>query len=282
VGNLVLITGTSSGIGLATAIECAAAGFRVIATMRNLDRRKALDEAAQARGVSSSISVEQLDVTADHVVPKIRELVLKYGPFYGLVNNAGIAIGGAFEEQSEADVREQFETNVFGLMAVTRAVLPTMRAAQRGRIINVSSVAGRVGLPLVSTYAATKHAVEGLSESLRWELEAFGIDVCLVEPGTFKTPIFFANLRRGANITAAGPYSAVTEMVEKLFLEEAEKAPAPDAVGRAIAGLLGAESPRFRTAIGTDARTLVTLRRMVPDRLFASGIRRLLNLPRLR
>ncbi len=279
-GNLVLITGTSSGIGLSSAIECAAAGFRVIATMRNLDRRNELDEAAKARSVS--LSIEQLDVTADHVVPKVRELVLKYGPFYGLVNNAGIAIGGAFEEQSEADVREQFETNVFGLMAVTRAVLPTMRAAKRGRIVNVSSLSGRVGLPLVSTYAATKHAVEGLSESLRWELEGFGIDVCLVEPGTFKTPIFFANLRRGANIPAAGPYTAMSEIVEKLFLEEAEKAPAPDAVGRAIAALLGQESPRFRTVIGTDARTLVTLRRMVPDRLFASGIRRLLNLPRLR
>jgi NAD(P)-dependent dehydrogenase (short-subunit alcohol dehydrogenase family) len=280
VGNLVLITGTSSGIGLSAAVECAAAGFRVIATMRDVDRRKALDEAAKARGVS--VAVEQLDVTAEHVVPKIRELVLKYGPFYGLVNNAGIAVGGAFEEQSEADVREQFETNVFGLMAVTRAVLPSMRAAKRGRIINVSSISGRVGLPLVSTYAATKHAVEGLSESLRWELEGFGIDVCLVEPGTFKSPIFFEQLRRGAGVPTSGPYSALTEMVEKLFLEEAEKASAPDAVGRAIAVLLGQESPRFRTVIGTDARTLVTLRRMVPDRLFASGIRRLLNLPRLR
>jgi NAD(P)-dependent dehydrogenase (short-subunit alcohol dehydrogenase family) len=280
VGNLVLITGTSSGIGLSASIECAAEGHRVVATMRNLDRRKALDEAAKARGVT--IHVEQLDVTAENVVPKIRELVLKYGPFYGLVNNAGIAIGGAFEEQSEADVREQFETNVFGLMAVTRAVLPAMRAARRGRIINVSSISGRVGLPLVSTYAATKHAVEGLSESLRWELEGFGIDVCLVEPGTFKTPIFFDNLRRGANIPSAGPYTALSDIIEKLFLDEAEKAPPPDAVGRTIAELLGETSPRFRTVIGTDARTLVTLRRMVPDRLFASGIRRLLNLPRLR
>ena len=278
--NLVLITGTSSGIGLSAAVECAAAGLRVIATMRDLERRKALDDAAKECGVT--LAVEQLDVTADNVTPKIRELVLKYGPFFGLVNNAGIAVGGAFEEQSEADVREQFETNVFGLMAVTRAVLPTMRAAQRGRIVNVSSISGRVGLPLVSAYAATKHAVEGLSESLRWELEGFGIDVCLVEPGTFKTPLFFANLRRGANIPAAGPYTALSEVVEKLFLEEAEKAPAPDLVGRTIAGLLGEATPRFRTVIGTDARTLVTLRRMVPDRLFASGIRRLLNLPRLR
>jgi NAD(P)-dependent dehydrogenase (short-subunit alcohol dehydrogenase family) len=280
VANLVLITGTSSGIGLSAAIECAVAGLRVVATMRDLGRRQALDDAAKARGVS--IDVEQLDVTTDQVVPKVRELVLKYGPFFGLVNNAGIAIGGVFEEQSEADVREQFETNVFGLMAVTRAVLPAMRAAQRGRIVNVSSISGRVGLPLVSAYAATKHAVEGLSESLRWELEGFGIDVCLVEPGTFKTPIFFDNLRRGAHVPSTGPYSALSGVVEKLFLEEAEKAPPPDAVGRAIAGLLGEASPRFRTVVGTDARTLVTLQRMVPDRLFASAIRRLLNLPRLR
>lgn len=279
-GNLVLVTGTSSGIGLSTAIECAAAGHRVVATMRDLEKRKALDAAAKARGVT--VHVEQLDVTAENVVPKIRELILKYGPFYGLVNNAGIAIGGAFEEQSEADVRDQFETNVFGLMTVTRAVLPAMRAANRGRIINVSSISGRVGLPLVSAYAASKHAVEGLSEALRWELEGFGINVCLVEPGTFKTPIFFENLRRGANISSAGPYTALSERVEKLFLEDAEKAPPPDAVGRTIAELLRAPSPRFRTVIGTDARALVTLRRMVPDRLFASGIRRLLNLPRLR
>ena len=278
--NLVLITGTSSGIGLSAAVECAAAGLRVIATMRDLERRKALDDAAKERGVT--LAVEQLDVTADNVTPKIRELVLKYGPVFGLVNNAGIAVGGAFEEQSEADVREQFETNVFGLMAVTRAVLPTMRAAQRGRIVNVSSISGRVGLPLVSAYAATKHAVEGLSESLRWELEGFGIDVCLVEPGTFKTSIFFDNLRRGANVAQAGPYAELSANVEKMLLEEAEKAPPPDAVGRTIAALLGEVSPRFRTVVGTDARTLVTLRRMVPDRLFASAIRRLLNLPRLR
>jgi NAD(P)-dependent dehydrogenase (short-subunit alcohol dehydrogenase family) len=280
VGELVLITGTSSGIGLSAAIECAAAGLRVVATMRNVGKRAPLDEAAKARGVT--LDVEQLDVTAEGVGAKIRELVLKYGPFYGLVNNAGIGVGGAFEEQSDADIRDQFETNVFGLMAVTRAVLPSMRAAQRGRVINVSSLSGRVAFPLVSIYAATKHAVEGFSESLRWELEPFGIEVCLVEPGTFKTSIFFDNQRRGANVARAGPYGPLIEAVEKLVLDEAEKAPPPDAVGKAIARLLKEPSPRFRSLIGMDARTLVTLRRMVPDRLFASGIRRLLHMPRSR
>jgi NAD(P)-dependent dehydrogenase (short-subunit alcohol dehydrogenase family) len=248
--------------------------------MRNLERRKPLLETAETRGVT--LDVEQLDVTSDGASAKIRELTLKYGPVYALVNNAGVAFGGAFEEQSEADVREQFETNVFGMMAVTRAVLPSMRAAQRGRIINVSSLSGRVALPLVSIYAATKHAVEGFSESLRWEVEPFGIEVCLVEPGTFKTPIFAGNRRRGANAATSGAYAALSETVEKLLLEEQERAPAPGAVGKAIAALVLDPSPRFRSLIGIDARTLVTLRRMVPDRLFASGIRRLLHLPRSR
>lgn len=286
-GELVLITGTSSGIGLSAAVECAAAGHRVVATMRDLGRRKALLDAAEARGVG--LDVEQLNVTSEGVPAKIRELTLKYGPFFALVNNAGIAREGAFEEQSDADVREQFETNVFGMMSVIRAALPSMRAAQRGRIINVSSLSGRVAFPTLSVYAATKHAVEGFSEALRWEVESFGIDVCVVEPGTFKTGMFSGSAAakmedapNPAGATAGGPYRALAEVVARVVLEEADKAPPPDAVGKAIAGLVSDPAPRFRTVIGIDARTLVTLRRMVPDRLFASGIRRLLHLQRSR
>src|SRR5262249_23662016 len=140
VGELVLITGTSSGIGLSAAVECAAAGHRVVATMRSPDVQGALLAAAKARGVD--VDVEQLDVTSPGAGAKVKELTLKYGPVYALVNNAGVFHTGAFEEQSDADVWAQFETNVFGLMAVTRAVLPSMPAAGRGRIINVSSLAG--------------------------------------------------------------------------------------------------------------------------------------------
>lgn len=275
-GELILITGTSSGIGLSAAVECAAAGHRVVATMRNIDRRSDLERAATARNVH--VSVEQLDVTSAGVDDKVRELVLKYGPFYGLVNNAGIAVGGAFEDQSEADLRAQFETNVFGLMAVTRAVLPSMRAAGRGRILNVSSLSGRIGLPAVSGYAATKHAVEGFSEALRWEVEPFGVSVVVIEPGTFRTPIFFENGRRGAGVSfEGGPYAEISKNIERLLKEEAERAPPPDAVGRGIARLMGLKSPPFRTIIGRDAQTLVTLRQVVPDRLFATGVRRLLR-----
>jgi short-subunit dehydrogenase len=273
--DLVLITGTSSGIGLATAVECAAAGHRVVATLRNLDKRAALEKAAKERGVK--IEVEQLDVTHDTAGAKVRELVMKYGPIYALVNNAGIAVGGAFEEQSEEDVREQFETNVFGLMAMTRAVLPSMRAAGRGRIINVSSVAGRVTFPLMAIYGATKHAIEGFSEALRWEVEPFGIQVVNVEPGMVKTAIFTENLRRGALVDMTGPYGAMNERIEKLILGNAEKAVSVDGVGGAIARLVTEPSPPFRVVLGNDARALVALHRLLPDRLFSLGMRRVLR-----
>ncbi|WP_437835478.1 SDR family oxidoreductase [Sorangium sp. So ce1153] len=279
-GHLVLVTGSSSGIGLATAVACAAAGHRVIATMRRPEKAGALLAAASARG--ASVEVEQLDVASQGAPDRLREILEKHGPVHALVNNAGIAVGGAFEEQADDDVRAQFETNVFGLMAVTRAVLPSMRIAGRGRIINVSSVSGLVGLPGVSIYAATKHAVEGFSEALRWEVAPFGVHVCLVEPGTFKTEIFFENQRRGAHVSPDGPYAAMTRVLEQLVLEDAAKAPPPAPVAAAILRLIEGASPPFRTLIGRDARALVALRRVIPDRLFATGIRRLVQVPRSR
>jgi len=274
-GELVLITGTSSGIGLATALECAAAGHRVVATLRNLDKRKTLEKAANARGVK--LDIEQLDVTQESAGAKVRELVLKYGPFYALVNNAGIAVAGAFEEQSDSDVRDQFETNVFGVMAVTRAVLPAMRAAGRGRIVNVSSVSGRVAFPLLAVYAATKHAIEGLSEGLRWEVEPFGIRIVNVEPGVVKTPIFFENHRLGELVSKDGPYAALSEIVERIVRGDVEKAPSADVVGATIARLLAEPSPPFRIVLGNEARTVVALRRLLPDRLFSLGMRQALR-----
>ncbi|WP_437756892.1 SDR family oxidoreductase [Sorangium sp. So ce1389] len=279
-GHLVLVTGSSSGIGLATAVACGAAGHRVIATMRRPEKAGALLAAAGARG--ASIEVEQLDVASQGAPDRLREILQKHGPVYALVNNAGIAVGGAFEEQADDDIQAQFETNVFGLMAVTRAVLPSMRSAGRGRIINVSSVSGLVGLPGVSIYAATKHAVEGFSEALRWEVAPFGVHVCLIEPGTFKTEIFFENQRRGAHVSPDGPYAAMTRVLERLVLEDAAKAPPPAPVAAAILRLIEGASPPFRTLIGRDARALVALRRVIPDRLFATGIRRLVQVPRSR
>jgi NAD(P)-dependent dehydrogenase (short-subunit alcohol dehydrogenase family) len=277
VGELVLITGSSSGIGLSAAIECAALGHKVVATLRDLGRREVLERAAKERKVK--IDIEQLDVTtpSDVLQEKVRELVLKYGPFFTLVNNAGIAVGGPFEEQTEEDIRAQFEANVFGLMAVTRAVLPSMRAAGRGRIINVSSTSGRVAMPCVTIYAATKHAVEGFSDGLRWEVEPFNIDVCVVAPGAFRTKIFFENQRRGGLVSMDGPYGPLNRRLEAIVLGRADRSPPPDEVGRTIARLVGEKEPPFRTIVGKDGLALTTLRGVIPDRLFGAALKRVLG-----
>ena len=288
---LVLVTGAESRVGAAAALACATAGHRVVATMADPTQRGELQKQAADRGVQ--VAFEQLDVTTRDVAEKVRELGLKYGPVYALVNAASEAVGCVFEEQTDAEVRLQFETNVIGLMAVTRAVLPMMRAAQRGRIVNVSGVAGRVGLPALAVFAATKHAVEGFSESLRWELEPFGIEVCVIEAGAIKAPIALdADRRRSATggnpaevdvKPVAGPYRVLDEAIERLVRDGADSAPSAEAVGKAIARVVAAPTPKVRTAVvGMDARTLVALRSMVPDRLFATGVRRALGLPRPR
>ncbi len=302
---LVLITGTSTGIGLTTAVACALRGFDVIATMRNLERRDALDAevarhelqprtsrtsilpgdrasqppasttpAASARGV---VHIEQLDVTAADVEDKVRELVLKFGPIEHVVNNAGIAVSGGFEEQSDRDVRDQFETNVFGLMAVTRALLPSMRASGRGRVVNVSSIVGRIGLPGLAPYAATKHAISGFSEALRHEVAKFGIEVCLVEPGTFKTGVFQKS-RKGHLVDDGGPYAELRRTVMRVISGASETAEGPEELGDKIAELLQVSSPPFRTVVGSQARAAAALKRVAPDGLFSSAVRRLMGL----
>lgn len=286
--SLALITGTSSGIGLATAMACAEQGIEVVATMRNLDRREALQARASAEGLlapddadgatgRAQIHIEQLDVCAEDVEDKVRELVLKYGPFTGLVNNAGIAVAGCFEEQSDQDVRNQFETNVFGVMALTRAFLPSMRAQGRGTIVNVSSISGRVALPGLSIYAATKFALGAFSESLRYEVAQHGLRVCLVEPGTHKTEIFFENQRRGELMGESSAYDATNARLETLMLDGIDAAPGPERVAAAVAALLLSERPPLRVLVGRDAKALHLLRSLAPDAVFEAGVRRVLR-----
>lgn len=281
-GELVFITGTSTGIGLACAVECAAAGFRVVATMRDLSKKEALLQAAAQRNASANLFAEALDVTSSDINIKLNELTSRYGTPFGLVNNAGISVGGAFEEQSDAQVRSQFETNVFGLFAVTRALLPLMRAQGKGRIVNISSISGRMAFALTSTYAATKHAVEGFSEGLRAEVEPFGIQVCLIEPGMIKTPIFYENLRRAELENKDGPYSRVTAHVEALVMKGAANAPPPELVAKTLIKLLTKHRPPFRTPVGTDAKALLLLRYLLPERIFSWAVGASLKPSRIR
>src|ERR1700758_4727640 len=186
---IAIVTGCSSGFGLLTSIELAKAEFRVVATMRDLGRRTKLDENSAASGVT--LDVRELDVTKFVNIPQLTDAVVReYGRIDVLVNNAGFAVAGFAEDIRLEELRLQFETNFFGAVAMTKAVLPTMRQQRSGHIIQVSSIAGLHGSISVSSYSASKHALEGWSESLRMEVNSLGIRVVLVEPGSFDTGIW--------------------------------------------------------------------------------------------
>ncbi len=199
---IALITGASSGFGLLTSIELAKAGFRVVATMRDLGRRARLDHAVSAAGVAPMIDVRALDVTKFETIPGfVDAMVRDYGRLDVLVNNAGFAVAGFAEDIKLDELRLQFETNFFGAVAMTKAALPTMRRQRSGHIIQVSSIAGLLGSVTVSSYSASKHALEGWSESLRLEVNSLGIKVVLVEPGAFQTGIWTRGAVMGEQAT---------------------------------------------------------------------------------
>ena len=190
-----VVTGASSGIGLKASLLLARNGFYTYATMRNLDKSKAIINIKQKEKLS--LEVLKLDVTTDESVNEsIQKITHEQGRIDVLVNNAGYALVGPFEELAIEEFKEQFETNVFGVIRVTQAVLPIMRRQKSGTIVNISSIAGKIGFPLTSAYVSSKFALEGLSESMAYEIEQFGIKVILIEPGVIKTN-FDNNLKIG-------------------------------------------------------------------------------------
>jgi len=199
---IALITGSSSGFGLLTSVELAKAGFRVVASMRDLGRRERLDQAAAAAGVAAQLDIRALEVTDFDALPGFVDAVVRdHGRLDVLVNNAGFAVAGFAEDIKLEELRRQFETNFFGAVAMTKAALPTMRRQRSGHIIQISSIAGLHGSVTVSSYSASKHALEGWSESLRLEINSLGIKVVLVEPGAFQTDIWTRGAVMGANAT---------------------------------------------------------------------------------
>ena len=264
-----LVTGASSGFGLLAAVELARQGYRVFGTMRSPAKRGALEKACLEALVK--VEVMQLDVTRQQSIDAcLFELRMKAGRLDVLVNNAGIALGGYFEDQSDAEVREQFDTNVFGLMAMTRAALPLMREQGHGRIVNVSSIGGRVGTPGLAPYCATKFAVEGFSEALHHELGGDGIEVTLVEPGTFPTDIFFGNRRTAVAATREdGPRRARFVAGERAVYDDMlQRNPDPKRVGEGIARAACEKNPKLRYPVGTDAQTATWAMRLLPARLW--------------
>jgi NAD(P)-dependent dehydrogenase (short-subunit alcohol dehydrogenase family) len=199
---IALITGSCSGFGLLTSVELAQAGFRVVATMRDLGRRERLDQAAGAASVAERVDVRALDVTRfDGLAGFVEDVVRGYGRLDVLLNNAGFAVAGFAEDIQLEELRLQFETNFFGAVVMIKAVLPTMRQQRSGHIIQVSSIVGLHGSVTVSSYSASKHALEGWSESKGMELNGLGIKVVLVEPGAFQTDIWTRGAAMGKAAT---------------------------------------------------------------------------------
>ncbi len=275
--SVVVVTGCSSGIGKLTALEFARRGNTVFATMRNTGKDGPLREEAKAAGVS--VEVLQLDVNdGGSVEGAVAEVVRRAERIDVLVNNAGIGTGGPVEDFDDDEVAAVFETNVFGVIRTTRAVLPQMRAQQDGTIIIVGSLAGKVTAPFSGIYSASKHAVEALADALYYELHPFGIRVVMIEPGDFETEMS-NNSGPARRFTERSPYAEL----EKRFAEARLKLPGggeladAQVVADVIVDAAAAEQPSRRYLVGQDAELLGGLHKQMSDEDFEKAMRTTLD-----
>ncbi|MFD2570478.1 oxidoreductase [Spirosoma soli] len=257
----VLITGASSGIGKATAILLHEKGYQVFATARQTAKMNDLEQ--------MGIRVIAMDVTDEEsMTSAIQRIRNEVSTLDALVNNAGYGSYGAVEDVSMTEARYQFEVNVFGLARLIQLMLPTMRAQHSGRIINVSSIGGRIGEPHGAWYHATKFAVEGFSDSLRMELKQFGIDVVVIQPGAIKTEwnqIARENLLKVSGGTA---YKDLVEKHARMLKTADDRGSEPIVIAQAIAEAIQARKPKTRYAVGSGATIVLTARKLLSDRAF--------------
>jgi len=272
---VVLITGCSSGFGLLTAARLSSLGYQVVATMRNLDKKSFLLDEVKKRG--GKIALYPLDVTDILSIRQvISEVKSRFGRIDVLVNNAGYAIGGFFEDLTQEEIRQQMETNFFGVQNVTREVLPLMRAANRGKIINISSVSGRTTWPALGAYNASKFALEGFSESLSHEVFPFGITVSLIEPGSYPTKIFDNNRRYAKNFdNPQSPYYSFSNKMRNMVDEGMKKNRMdPEDIACLVEEIIKSKNPRMRYIPDWTSRILLGLRTFLPFAILAWIIRR--------
>ncbi|SFV28819.1 SDR family NAD(P)-dependent oxidoreductase [Hyphomicrobium facile] len=277
----VLVTGTSSGFGLVTVVELAKRGWDVVATMRDLAKRHELDRALAAGGASSNVRIEQLDVTDPQSIDRaVASLGLPDRPLDAVVQNAGVAVGGVFEDLDEQHVRHVMEVNYFGVLALTKRLLPTFRAQRHGRIVIISSEAAFAGMPANSPYTASKWAIEGWAESLAYEVEHFNIDIILVEPGAYKTSIWESSPRV---LPKTSPYFPMLHHLEVVVDAHVAKAARdPVEVAKAVANALETKRPKFRYAVGPTAKFMHFARGKLPSTLVRKIFIRFFSLNKVR
>ncbi len=261
----VLITGASRGIGLETALYFQEHGWKVIATMRDPEKRKTL---LHEKGL---VDLVHLDVTdGKSIQAAVKHVVDKYGHLNVLVNNAGYALHGPFETLSAGKIEKQFETNLFGLMAVTREILPVFRSQRKGTIVNVASMGGRTAFPLYSVYNSTKFAVEGFTESLQYELRPLNILVRLIEPGVIKTDFYGSSLDQNEQHEMQAVYG---DLVRRAGKNEARRVESqgiePSEVAKTIYQAATSTGRRLRYVVGNDARLVAFMRWLLPHSLFS-------------
>ncbi|RNG34167.1 SDR family NAD(P)-dependent oxidoreductase [Streptomyces botrytidirepellens] len=271
---LALVTGCSSGIGLRTVPALVRRGFHVVATMRDAERR-----ARPGELTGEHVTVLPLDIrSAESVRGCVGTVLDMAGRIDVLVNNAGIAPPNFAEEAPLSQWREVFETNVFGHVSVTNAVLPSMRAAGRGRVVMVSSLSGRVPTPLLGVYCASKFAIEGYAETLRLELRSTGVRVALVEPGAFRTGIWDSPML-AADFPQSSDYARDFARLRAFYTDYiAHHLGNPDRVAKAVARVATGRTSRLRHPVGADAWTQIALRAVLPWAAYERVARALVGL----
>lgn len=273
-----LVTGSSSGIGFETAILLARNGFHTYASMRNLEKSNDIIQITSKEKLP--LQVVQLDVNDDVSVKEaIDKIASEQGRIDVLINNAGYALNGAFEDLAMEEIKDQYETNVFGAIRVTQAVLPIMRNQKSGIIVNISS--GTVtmgGFPGGSAYVSTKYAIEGLSKSMAYELEPFGIRVVLVEPGVIRTNFVNGVIAAKKSQDSNSPYSQIMQKMAANFEPMLKNGASADVVAKVVLNAVTSEIPSPKYFAGKDIETLMETKRNMSDEEFSKMMKQNLNL----
>jgi len=262
-----VVTGSSSGIGYEISLMLARNGFLTYATMRNLNKSENIQSVASKENLP--IRINQLDVTDDvSVKDAVQAILSETGRIDVLVNNAGYVLNGAFEDLAMDEIKTQYDTNVFGLIRTTQTVLPIMRRQNSGIIVNISSGAGRFGYPGQSAYISTKFAVEGLSESMSYELEPFGIKVVVVEPGVIRTNIVNGMVVAKKSQDPDSPYLQIIQKMATVLENMMENGSPPDLVAKVVLNAVTNESPTLRYLAGNDVEAWLDSKRNMSDEEF--------------